>query len=154
MCEEIQFNSVKLKKHVTLLITSFRNVVGQELINAKSTDAVYDIFNAPFVLLSHDTQKDPVFNFSNASGLSLFEYNWKEFTSTPSRYSAEQPNRAERERLLNRVNQKGYIDDYSGVRISKTGKRFLIRHAIVWNVFDEHNNYCGQAAKFDDWQHL
>ena len=69
----------------------------------------------------------------------------------PSRLSAEQPNQEERQRLLARVAEDGYIDDYSGVRISKNGKRFLIQRAVVWNVVDEKGKFHGQAACFKDW---
>ena len=41
-----------------------------------------------------------------------------------------------------------------GVRISKTGKRFKIDQAIIWNISDAHGRYCGQAATFDTWQFL
>jgi hypothetical protein len=73
---------------------------------------------------------------------------------TPSRKTAEPINRAEREKLLTRTRHNGYIDDYSGVRISKTGKRFKIDRAIIWNISDALGQYCGQAATFDTWQFL
>jgi hypothetical protein len=72
----------------------------------------------------------------------------------PSRLSAEPVNQQERERLLAKVTAQGFIDDYAGVRISKTGKRFLIQGAVVWNVVDEHGVYHGQAAWFKDWTWL
>jgi hypothetical protein len=53
-----------------------------------------------------------------------------------------------------RVTQEGFINDYSGVRISATGKRFLIEQAMVWNLIDEQEHYHGQAAMFDHWVYL
>ena len=55
--------------------------------------------------------------YGNQTALDLFEMEWDEFTSTPSRFTAETPERAERERLLNAVQANGFIDDYSGIRI-------------------------------------
>ena len=52
------------------------------------------------------------------------------------------------------VAQNGYIDDYQGVRISSTGKRFMIRQCIVWEVFDAGGVRRGQAATFDDIEPL
>lgn len=49
---------------------------------------------------------------------------------------------------------QGYIDDYKGVRISSTGKRFLIKQCIVWEVFDAAGVRRGQAATFDDIEPL
>jgi hypothetical protein len=62
--------------------------------------------------------------------------------------------RDERARLLDRVSQQGYIDDYRGVRISKTGRRFMIEQATVWNLLDENGAPYGQAATFSQWRYL
>ncbi len=61
---------------------------------------------------------------------------------------------AERERLMQAVRQRGFIDDYRGVRISAQGRRFLIEQAIVWNVIDAQDRVVGQAAMFDQWEPL
>jgi hypothetical protein len=54
--------------------------------------------------------------------------------------------------LLEQVATRGYIDDYSGVRISKSGRRFRILRATVWNVHDRLGRPLGQAATFTDWE--
>jgi hypothetical protein len=69
----------------------------------------------------------------------------------PSRLSAEPVNQQQREALLHQVKSQGFIDHYSGVRISKTGRRFRIDNAVVWNIFDQDGRYQGQAACFSDW---
>ena len=79
---------------------------------------------------------------------------WEELTRTPSRLTAEAPNREERARLLEAVTRNGFIDNYSGVRISKTGRRFRIDRATVWNLLTPAGQPCGQAAMFDQWVFL
>ena len=113
-----------------------------------------NIFAAPFVLVAHGTEVDPVLNYGNAAALELWEMSWAELTRTPSRLTAEAPNREERARLLAAVTANGFIDDYSGIRISKTGRRFRIEQATVWNLLDERENYVGQAAMFSRWEFL
>jgi hypothetical protein len=113
-----------------------------------------NVFEAPFVLVSHGTEADPVLNYGNAAALALWEMSWAELTRTPSRLTAEAPNREERARLLAAVTAKGFIDDYSGVRVSKTGRRFRIEQATVWNLIDERGAYAGQAAMFSHWEFL
>ena len=49
------------------------------------------------------------------------------------------------------VTRNGFVNNYEGIRISKTGRRFLVKNAIVWNVLDENGAYSGQAATFDNW---
>jgi hypothetical protein len=75
-------------------------------------------------------------------------------TRTPSRLTAEAPDREERARLLEIVTRRGFIDDYSGIRVSKTGRRFRISRATVWNLLTEDGRPCGQAARFDKWEFL
>ena len=113
-----------------------------------------NIFAAPFVLVAHGTEVDPVLNYGNAAALELWEMSWAELTRTPSSLTAEAPNREERARLLAAVTANGFIDDYSGIRISKTGRRFRIEQATVWNLLDERENYVGQAAMFSRWEFL
>ena len=64
---------------------------------------------------------DPVLNYGNATALELWQMSWEELTCTPSRFTAEAPERDQRARLLAAVTANGFIDDYSGVRISKSG---------------------------------
>jgi hypothetical protein len=113
-----------------------------------------NVFEAPFVLVSHGTEADPILNYGNAAALQLWEMSWEELTHTPSRLTAEAPNREARARLLAAVTANGFIDDYSGVRISKNGRRFRIAQATVWNLLDERGNYAGQAAMFARWEFL
>jgi hypothetical protein len=79
---------------------------------------------------------------------------WDEITRTPSRLTAEAPNREERARLLAEVTANGFIENYSGVRISKNGRRFRIVQAKVWNLLDTQGKPYGQAAVFSHWEFL
>ena len=78
---------------------------------------------------------------------------WENFIKLPSRYSAEMDSQKERDRILQRVSEDGYVDDYAGVRKTSKGRRFQITNAIVWNVFDEGRCF-GQAALIRDWAFL
>jgi hypothetical protein len=139
-----------------MLRTSYQQCTGKALIDPAIGDveAVEALDLAPFALLSHGREADPVFNYGNRCALQLFEMSWEQLTRLPSRLSAEPMLQAERAQLLARVAQHGYIDDYSDVRISKSGKRFLICNATVWNLLDEDGQLCGQAALLPEWQPL
>ena len=112
------------------------------------------LFQAPFVVVSHLDSDDPILNYGNRQALDLWEMTWAEFTATPSRLTAEPMNRTERERMLHRVAAHGFVTDYRGVRISRTGRRFLVEKATVWNVLDGHGTKRGQAAAFSRWTRL
>ena len=145
-----------LADHANLLINSYRHWIGRDLIepDRSALEQARALFEAPFVVASHGTGDDPVFNYANRSALALFETGWTEFTSMPSRLSAEPTEREERARLLDRVNRDGFIDDYSGVRITSTGRRFHVRRATVWNVIDADKAPRGQAVMFREWEYL
>ncbi len=143
-------------RHTECLARSLKQWTGRDLLTAPSDPAelARAAFESSFVLVSHGTQADPILNYGNASALNLWEMTWEELTQTPSRLTAEAPNRAERARLLQQVTEKGFIDNYAGIRISKNGRRFRISHAIVWNLLSIEGKPCGQAAMFDKWEFL
>jgi hypothetical protein len=137
-----------------ILLDSFRNLLGYELISRQETVAqqAQNLFLAPFVVVSHGIQADPILNYGNQTALKLWELDWETLTNTPSRLTAEPMNRETRAMMLKQASETGYIDNYSGVRISSTGNRFKIDRAIIWNLTDSTGNYCGQAATFNNWQ--
>jgi len=151
-CEENLF----LADHVALLLASLRRWTGRDLVGPElpMAEQARQIFYAPFAVLSHDTAADPILNYSNRAGMKLFELTWQELAQTPSRLTAETVHREERARLLDAVTRHGFIDDYRGVRVSKTGRRFLIENATVWNLLDENGAHYGQAATFSAWKYV
>ena len=62
--------------------------------------------------------------------------------------------RDERAQLMTRAARDGFVDDYRGIRISSSGKRFLIERAIIWNLIDHDGQRVGQAATFSQWKPL
>jgi len=136
-----------------LVLDSFRRLVGRELVSREGTplEQAARLFAAPQVVVSHGTEADPVLCYGNAVALALWEMDWATFTRTPSRLTAEPLHRDERARLLERTRRDGFVDDYAGIRISSTGRRFRIEQAIVWNVVDATGSLHGQAATFDRW---
>jgi len=145
-----------LAEYVCLIIKSLKKFKGIDLTDSSLSikEQAKQVFEAPYVLLAHNATTDPIFQYSNKKGLELFEMSWDEFTRLHSKYSAEPQNRRERELLLNDVLLKGYADNYSGVRISKTGRKFKINAATVWNIMDENNEKKGQAALFRDYTYI
>jgi PAS domain S-box-containing protein len=136
-----------------LLTGSFARLVGRGLVPEHAgPDWLYE--EAPFAVLAHDTSDDPRFFYANRAAQACFGYSWIEFIGLPSRLSAEAPDRAARQELLDAVARDGYIADYRGVRVAKSGRRFWIEQAIVWELLDADGVRCGQAATFERWVDL
>jgi hypothetical protein len=143
-------------RQTQVILNSYHRHLAKELIerSGDEIDEAQRLFEAAFVVVSHGTQGDPVFNYGNASALALWEMNFEHFTSTPSRLTVEPDQREERAKLLQRTTLVGFSDDYSGIRIAKSGRRFRIRNTTVWNLIDEAEQYAGQAATFGEWEML
>jgi PAS domain-containing protein len=132
-----------------LLAGSFHRLTGNELAPSAippEEGARYLYEQAPFGLLAHDTAEDPIFVYGNKAAQQLFGYDWAELTRLPSRLSAEAPDRNDRQRFLERVGRNGFVSDYSGIRVTKTGRRFRIAGACVWQLIDAAGVLHGQAA--------
>ena len=139
--------------HSARLLDNYRRCFGCELI-LRGHDEAARLMAAPFVVLSHGTEPDPVFNYGNRCAQQLFEMDWSTLTALPSRYSAEAMHRRERQQLLDEVRHQGYSENYRGIRVSATGKRFYIESARIWMLLDNHGRTVGQAATFGEWQPL
>ena len=141
--------------HIRLLVSSFKLLKGKNIMasDCDIENISREIFYAPFAVTSHGTEADPIFNYANQCALDLFEMAWENFIQLPSRLSAEIDSQEERDRILKKVSENGYVDDYSGMIISNKGKRFQIKNAIVWNVIDQ-DRYYGQAALIREWAFL
>lgn len=136
-----------------LLLDSFHRWTGRDLLSRTGSPGAQadTLFSAPFVVVSHGTEVDPLLNYGNQQALDLWELSWSQLTSTPSRLTAEPMNRDERARMLAVAERQGFYSGYRGIRISSTGKRFLVEDATVWNVVDGQGVRVGQAATFARW---
>jgi hypothetical protein len=137
----------------TLLTRSYARLVGEPLV-PKVKDANWLYAEAPFAVLAHNTEPDPIFIYANRAAQNCFGYSWEEFLSLHSRLSAETGDQAARQALLDAVAKNGFMTGYSGVRVAKSGVRFRIEHGIVWELIDLEGVRRGQAATFSSWQRL
>ncbi|MFN8417469.1 MAG: MEKHLA domain-containing protein [Cytophagaceae bacterium] len=146
----------RIQEHSLLLINSYQKIT-QEILFPGVTDVTelaYLLFHAPYVVVSHGTEASPIFNYGNLTALQQWKITWGEFTQLPSKYSAPEVSQEERNNLLQQAAEKGYIDNYEGVRIATDGSLFKIKNVLLWNVVDESGNNVGQAALFRNWNML
>ncbi len=137
-----------LLQHVALLRASYLRWTGKHLIdkNLDADAAVEALHSAPFALVSHGTEADPIFNYGNRRALELFEMDSDSFTRLPSRLSAATANQGKRGKALDEVSRCGFIEGYSGIRIARSGRHFRIRDTTIWNLVTADGEFHGQAA--------
>lgn len=152
----LPWQQASIVRHSLRLLHSFYHWTGKPLVvvDGEPEAIAQALFEAAFVVVSHGTEADPILNYGNQAALNLWEMDWVQFTQTPSRYTAEPMEREDRARLLQQAREKGFIDDYEGIRISSSGRRFQISQVVLWDVLDETGLRCGQAATFDRWAYL
>ena len=147
--------------HSLTLIDSFKRATGRTLLppGLSISDAPRALFEAPFVVVSHGTEADPVCNYGNAAALALWGLDWEAFTQLPSRKSAADVAdvQAERAEALKKAAAAGAVDGgYTGVRVTSAGRRFRLENATLWGVSTpkgeglegEQGKGLGQAATF------
>ena len=138
-----------------LILANHRRLFGRDLVPIDDPARAADIlFAAPPAVLSAlgPFGSDHLFNYANRTALELFEYKWDELLGQPSSRSAEPVHQDERRRLLDEVGRQGFIQNYTGIRITKTGRRFQILNATVFNLLDKNGDYLGQSATFARWE--
>jgi hypothetical protein len=136
-----------------LVTGSYARLVGKPLV-APGHNAWWLYNHAPFAVLVHNTDPDPRFIYANRTVQGCFGYSWREFTALPSRLSAEVPERAERQALLDAVARDGFATGYHGIRISKSGRRFRIEDGTVWKLIDADGMVRGQGVTFSSWSEV
>lgn len=136
-----------------LLTESYGRLVGTPLA-APGRDAKWLYRDAPFVVLAHGPGPDPHFTYANKTAQDCFGYSREEFLLLPSRRSAESQDQADRQKLLDQVHHDGFMSGYRGVRIAKSGRRFIMEDGVVWELIDTHGARHGQAATFSSWRDI
>ena len=141
-----------------IMTDSYRQLLGQNLIEIESgktpEQLAEALFHAPFVLVSHNAQANPIYNYANQTALQLWSLSWSQFTQTPSAATTEPDARSDRQKMLQQAQEQGYIDNYQGIRIASNGQKFRIEQVKLWNLTDESGRRCGQAATFPCWTWL
>jgi hypothetical protein len=110
-----------------------------------------ELFACGFPVLAHDGSPEPTLTYANAAALRLWDAPWNDLVGLSSRLTAPATEQAERSLALNKAKSEDAIEGYSGIRISRKGRRFMIQNARIWTLWDEQQQACGQAASFSNW---
>lgn len=146
------YKNYTTEEWVSLLLQSYFQLFKKDLIPT-SDDLIENLFNADFYLVSHQYQNEPILVYGNQKVLDRWEMTWEGFVGTPSRLTAEKELQNKRAEILKIADKQGYFDKYEGIRISSTGKRFWIKEALIFNIYEDassnlNSKVIGQAALF------
>ena len=131
------------------VVAAFARVTGGDLIAEAGLDPGdlgRSAWDGQFALLTHDT--DAILTYGNRFALDLWEMDWETLVRTPSRETAPEEDRAARATIMAAVARDGFTRAYTGRRVSRSGKFFLIENAAVFTLRDEKGAGFGTGAFF------
>ena len=134
---------------VARVVAGFDRATGGDLVREAGLDPAAlgrSAWGGSFALLCHSN--DAILTYANRFALDLWEMDWALMRVTPSRETAPQEDRATRAALLDEVARHGFIRNYTGRRVSRTGRHFLIENATVWPMRDAAGAVFGTGAFF------
>ena len=136
------------------LAAVFSDVNGHPLAEHRRSTLALELFELPFIVVSHQLELEPILNYGNRAALRRWNSSWSDFVRMPSSQTAEAAHREERLAAFAKVREYGFVDDYRGVRITADGRRFMIERGTIWEVVDAHGVRHGDAATFSSWTDL
>lgn len=140
------------EQFIQMLDESYRHWTGHGLPSPRQLDSQQRLTRlhtqAPYSLLAHDGATDPRFTYVNECALQCFKYPRDSFIGMPSRFSASELDRAQRQVLLEQVTANGIAEGYSGWRVDANNQPFMIYAGVVWTLLNSQGRACGQAALF------
>ena len=141
--------------HIARLMAAFARVTGRDLVAELGLDTGIDpgalgrsAWEGDFALLSHRGDGQATLNYGNRFALALWEMDWAVFTATPSVATAPPVDVPERGAMMEEVARSGFVGNYTGRRVSATGKLFTIDDGMIWRLLDAKGEAFGVAATF------
>lgn len=130
------------------ILDSYSRHVGRELVE-RSGDAAEDarqLFDLPLAVLAHDAAPRPLLDWANLAAARAFDATPETLLGVPSADTAPADAVADRRALFEVLAAHGCVVGYSGVRVSLTGRRFVIDDVTVFEITDAAGRPAGHAA--------
>lgn len=132
----------------TVILDSYRRLLGRDLFD-RTGDAAADARHLdalPIAVLAHDTATPPVLDWVNRAAAAAFDAAPADLVGRPSAATAPPDAAADRRQLFISLRERGVVTGYSGVRVSLTGRRFVITDVTVCELRDRDGRAAGHAA--------
>lgn len=130
------------------ILDSFRRLLGRELMPRSGNPAedARRLFDLPQAVLAHDTSPAPLLDWANLAAAKAFDATPEALLGRPSADTAPADATADRRALFDKLAARGFVTGYSGVRVSLTGRRFVIDDVTVFEVTNAVGRPAGHAA--------
>lgn len=134
--------------YIRRVAASFARVTGAPLRPSGLSGRAFWL--GDFALLTHRGDDQATLNYGNEFALRLWEASWAEFTATPSAATAPREDHTSRDAVMQKVARDNFVRGYSGRRISRKGRPFIIQDVTIWRLLDENGAAFGVGAVFSN----
>ena len=146
---------INFNDHALLLNESHRRWTGEYLVAERDPGEVLAALNeADMVIVSYGLEREPVFNYGNVKALSMLGYQLENFIQLAHKITIPEQETLISLELSQKVEQQGYIENYSGHRLAKNGRLWRVESGVCWQLSDNLGRVHGHAACFQDWHQL
>jgi hypothetical protein len=146
---------IHFQDHALLLNQSYQHWFGDYLVDERDPGQVLAALNEDErVIFSLGLEPEPVFNYGNVKALGLFGFELAEFIQLPGRETMSQEQATIDQMLQDEIGRRGFVADYTGLRLNKRGRVWQIEAGKVWQLTDNLGRLHGHAACFSDWNAL
>ncbi len=132
--------------YIRCVADSFARVTGAPLLQSGLSGQ--GAWLGDFALLTHRGDDQAMLNYGNLFALRLWESSWAEFTTTPSAATAPPEDIGPRHAVMQKVARDNFVRGYSGRRISRKGRLFVIEDVTIWRLLDDDGEAFGVGAFF------
>ena len=133
-----------------LVATSYRRLTGRNLAGStgdETPEAVAAALAAASVpVLAHGLEPEPILHYVNPACARRFATTPDALLGLPSSATTLPDDRPQRTAAFEMVRRRGWVDDYSGIRVDRNSRRFEIVQGTIWEVRDDAGVRVGDAA--------
>jgi hypothetical protein len=130
------------------ILDSYLRLLGRDLVERSGDEAddARRLFDLPLAVLAHDTSPVPLLDWANGAAARAFDAAPEALLGRPSADTTPADAVADRRALFDVLARRGFVTGYSGVRVSLTGRRFMIDDVTVFALADAAGRPAGHAA--------
>uniref|UniRef100_A0A0G4F484 MEKHLA domain-containing protein n=1 Tax=Chromera velia CCMP2878 TaxID=1169474 RepID=A0A0G4F484_9ALVE len=135
-------------KYANFLLESFDGTFGRGLLpdsleGLSELEKARKLYEAPFVCAAHEftergvkAGQGPVMVYGNLKAQRAFGLSWDDFLGFPSSKTADPSQQTERNALIQKCSENGWVSVAGIVRVRSDGSFFRVKDGVLWTLLE------------------